>query len=98
MSGTPFAVAERAHAYVRVADDLREKIRSGTLTAGARLPAHRVMAEEYDDAVERLLSGCLPHLEGELAPPGLVSPTRLQHPEQERGRADREYQEQQSVP
>lgn len=48
MSGTPFAVAERAHAYVRVADDLWEKIRSGTLTAGARLPAHRVMAEEYD--------------------------------------------------
>jgi GntR family transcriptional regulator len=41
-------VAERAHAYERIADDLREKIRSGELGAGTRLPAHRVMAEEYD--------------------------------------------------
>lgn len=41
-------MAERAHAYERIADHLREKIRSGDLVAGSRLPSHRVMAEEHD--------------------------------------------------
>jgi GntR family transcriptional regulator len=41
------AVADRAHAYERITEHLRQKIRSGDLAPGSRLPAHRVMAEEY---------------------------------------------------
>ena len=33
--------------YIRVADDLREQIRSETLTAGAKLPTKRQLAEHY---------------------------------------------------
>ncbi|MFI7700346.1 GntR family transcriptional regulator [Nonomuraea sp. NPDC049480] len=40
-------MAERAHAYERIADHLRQKIRSGDLLPGSRLPPHRVMAGEH---------------------------------------------------
>ncbi|MGW0808669.1 GntR family transcriptional regulator [Nonomuraea sp. NPDC002799] len=40
-------MAERAHAYERIAEHLRQRIRSGELGPGSRLPSHRVMAEEY---------------------------------------------------
>ncbi|MGW4639441.1 GntR family transcriptional regulator [Sphaerisporangium sp. NPDC004334] len=34
--------------YLRIADHLRQRIRNGDLAPGARLPAHRVLAEEHD--------------------------------------------------
>ncbi|GLW10108.1 transcriptional regulator [Microtetraspora sp. NBRC 13810] len=36
------------HAYLRIADQLREMIHSGDLTPGDRLPAHRALADEYE--------------------------------------------------
>ncbi|MFC5828225.1 GntR family transcriptional regulator [Nonomuraea insulae] len=40
-------MAEREPAYERIANELRRKIRSGDLPPGARLPSHRLIAEEY---------------------------------------------------
>ncbi|WP_031169434.1 GntR family transcriptional regulator [Streptosporangium roseum] len=40
-------MTERPHAYLRVADDLREQIKTGALTPGLKLPPQRLLAEEY---------------------------------------------------
>ena len=40
-------VTEREHAYLRIADLLREQIHSGELAQGARLPTHRVLADQH---------------------------------------------------
>ncbi|MEU9836446.1 GntR family transcriptional regulator [Streptosporangium sp. NPDC048047] len=37
----------RTHAYLRVADELRERIRSGRLKPGEKLPSQRLLAEEH---------------------------------------------------
>ncbi|MGV9600187.1 GntR family transcriptional regulator [Streptosporangium sandarakinum] len=38
----------RTHTYLRVADELRERIRSERLKPGEKLPSQRLLAEEYD--------------------------------------------------
>lgn len=40
-------MTERPHAYLRVADHLREQIKSGHLAPGVKLPPQRVLAEEH---------------------------------------------------
>jgi len=40
-------VTERPHAYLRIADHLRELIASGELAPGAKLPTQRLLAEEH---------------------------------------------------
>jgi GntR family transcriptional regulator len=40
-------VAEREPAYERIANELRQKINSGDLAPGSRLPSQSVMAEQY---------------------------------------------------
>ncbi|WP_406318894.1 GntR family transcriptional regulator [Streptosporangium sp. NBC_01639] len=40
-------MTERPHAYLRVADHLREQIASGDLAPGVKLPPQRVLAEQH---------------------------------------------------
>lgn len=40
-------MTERPHAYLRVADDLREQIKTGALAPGVKLKPQRLLAEEY---------------------------------------------------
>ncbi|WP_326635100.1 GntR family transcriptional regulator [Streptosporangium sp. NBC_01755] len=40
-------MTERPHAYLRVADHLREQITSGEVAPGVKLPPQRVLAEEH---------------------------------------------------
>ncbi|MFI5534520.1 GntR family transcriptional regulator [Kitasatospora sp. NPDC051853] len=50
---------EFAQPYQRIAQDIREQVRSGQLTPGAKLPTTRALAEQYDVApgtVQRALA------------------------------------------
>lgn len=64
----PIDFADPRPAYQQIADDLRERIKSGRLKPGDRLPSRKTIAEEYSVAPETVKKA-----QDELAREGLIT-------------------------